>query len=277
MAGWAAGGRLRRANGLALALLGAACSWAASSATARRRPGSTWAPTRSPTPRWGTATCRLRRIAGGVRWRASCWRAGTTTDLPGTHPDVDGSRLVVDSGPGFELVDVGTGAVIRTVPQGGHLPALSGDWLVYRRVASSAPRDRGLTTWPPTETRVIAHSLLRDRPGAPDVSGRGWCSPAPAGAQPVVLYRIDTRVSRGCAHRSATFHAVRGWQHRALRAADAARHAAATGSISPRTARRCCTRSRRAAGASCGRPASPAGASSSPCVRRHRDPGSTDP
>jgi hypothetical protein len=196
MAGWAAGGRLRRANGLALALLGAVLLLAASSATAKAATRLDLGPDPVADPSLGDGdVIAYDEIAGGAV-EGKLLAGGTTTDLPGTHPDVDGSRLVVDSGPGFKLVDVGTGAVIRTVPKAGTDPALSGDWLVYRRVASSR-REIVAFNLATSETRVIAHSLLRTDLGAPDVSGpRVVFTRTSDRRSRLMLYRFDTRVSR---------------------------------------------------------------------------------
>ena len=95
---------------------------------------------------------------------------GVVNDLPGKTPDVDGNRVVVDTGTEFEIVDTGTLAVLRTLQLKGTEPALFDHWLVYRRV--TIRRRLILYDLGTNQSRVIATVKMRSDLGEPDISGR---------------------------------------------------------------------------------------------------------
>jgi hypothetical protein len=114
------------------------------------------------------------------------------TDLPGIDPDLDGTRVVVDTGPSFEIIDTGTMAVQRTLTLAGNEPALSGNWLVYRRGAQSG-RQIVLYNLNTDTEKVIAQASYAADLGAPDVSyPRVTFHRTGSERSSVVLYRIDT-------------------------------------------------------------------------------------
>jgi hypothetical protein len=117
---------------------------------------------------------------------------GSFTDLSGIDPDLDGTRVVVDTGPSFEIIDTGTLAVQRTLTLVGNQPALSGNWLVYRRGAQSG-RQIVLYNLTTDAEKVIAQTSYAADLGAPDVSyPRVAFHRTGAERSSVVLYRIDT-------------------------------------------------------------------------------------
>ena len=95
---------------------------------------------------------------------------GVINDLPGKTPDVDGTRVVVDTGSEFEIVDTGSLAVLRTLQLKGTEPALFDHWLVYRRVTTR--RHLILYDLSTNQSRVIATVKMRSDLGEPDISGR---------------------------------------------------------------------------------------------------------
>jgi hypothetical protein len=124
---------------------------------------------------------------------------GTFTDLPGVQPDVDGTQVVVDTGPAFEIIDLTTMNVVKTLSLTGRDPALSGDWLVYRRKQNGV-RQIVLYHLSDDTSSVIAHSKLDVDLGPPDVSyPRVVFHRTGPDRSSVVVYRIDhatTRVAR---------------------------------------------------------------------------------
>jgi hypothetical protein len=120
---------------------------------------------------------------------------GVLTDLPGINPDLDGTRVVVDTGPAFEIIDTGTMSVLQTLPLVGNQPALSGNWLVYRRGAKVG-RQIVLYNLSTDTEKVIAQSTYAVDLGAPDISyPRVTYHRTGSERSSVVLYRIDTGVS----------------------------------------------------------------------------------
>ena len=116
--------------------------------------------------------------------------AGVFTDLPGFTPDVDGTRVVVDTGPAFEIVDTTSMTVVDTIAVKGRDPALSGNWLVYRH---TGPSRRQIILFNLTDrtSRVIAHSRLRTDLGAPDISAPRIVYHLTTGTRSsVMLYRM---------------------------------------------------------------------------------------
>jgi hypothetical protein len=117
---------------------------------------------------------------------------GVLSDLPGINPDLDGTRVVVDTGPAFEIIDTDTMSMLRTLPLVGNQPALSGNWLVYRRNAK-AGRQIVLYDISTDTEKVIAQTLYTVDLGAPDVSyPRVTYHRTGSTRSSVVLYRIDT-------------------------------------------------------------------------------------
>ena len=197
MAGWASGGRLRRLNAAALAGLGAVLMLAALGGTAeaatRVELGSDRVADPSPGP--GDVLAFNRVTAGGVvqgRIRVD----GAIDALAGTHPDVDGERVVVDTGPGFEIIDYRTGTVLETLPLLGTDPALSGGWLVYRR-RTVTERQVVLRNLASGEVRILNRGGATIDLGPPDISGPRvvWTRTGPDWSN-VLIYRIDLKVAR---------------------------------------------------------------------------------
>ena len=108
-------------------------------------------------------------VAGGVL-QGKLRVNGVINDLPGKTPDVDGTRVVVDTGSEFEIVDTGSLAVLRTLQLKGTEPALFDHWLVYRRVTTR--RHLILYDLSTNQSRVIATVKMRSDLGEPDISGR---------------------------------------------------------------------------------------------------------
>jgi hypothetical protein len=147
-------------------------------------------------PSAGTGVLAFDRInpdgslTGVVRY------GGTFTDLPGTTPDVSGTSVVVDTGPNFEILDFTTMTVVQTLPLQGRDPALSGRWLVYRRVKNSR-RQIILYNLHTGTSRVIAHARLRTDLGPPDISyPRVVYHRTTPSASSITVYRIDRGSAR---------------------------------------------------------------------------------
>jgi hypothetical protein len=196
MAGWAAGGRLRRTNALALTVLGAVLLLAAGGTRAEAATRLNLGPDPVANPSLGDGdVLAYDQVAGGVV-HGKLLSGGMTTDLPGIHPDIDGGRVVVDAGPSFQIVDIATGTVTDTIPRGGTDPALSGDWLVYRRVTADR-REIVAFNLVTSEARIVARSVLRTDLGAPDVSGtRVVYTRTSDKRSSLIVYRFGTGVTR---------------------------------------------------------------------------------
>jgi hypothetical protein len=188
--------RLRLVNGAALTALGAVLALGAAAGSARASTlvdlGSDHVADPSAVP-GALAFDRINSdgsLTGVIRYN------GTFTDLPGFTPDVDGNDVVVDTGPGFEILDYTTMTVLRTLPLVGRDPALSGSWLVYRKRAPDG-RQIVLYNLANDTSTVIARSRLRTDLGPPDISyPRVVYHRTGPKASEIVTYRIDTGASR---------------------------------------------------------------------------------
>jgi len=81
--------------------------------------------------------------------------------------------------------------VLQTLPLKGRDPALSGKWLVYRRL-KNARRQIVLYNLDTGSARVIAHSRLRTDLGPPDISyPRVVYHRTTASTSSITVYRID--------------------------------------------------------------------------------------
>jgi hypothetical protein len=189
------GGVLRTANAGAMAalagLLAATATPAAAVAAVELDLGSHHVADPSPGPGHVLA---WDQVTGGVvqgKLRVN----GVVHDLPGKTPDVDGTRVVVDTGATFQIIDTGTLAVMRTLPLKGTEPALFGHWLVYRRVTSR--RRIVLYNVGTNQSRVIASVKARSDLGEPDISGpRVVYSVTGRGRSSIRIYRIDKGVTK---------------------------------------------------------------------------------
>ena len=195
MAALARGGRLRRANALALALLAVVLASAAATGEARAArvhlgSGSFSDPSAAP------GVLAFDRIDSGGTLTGVVRMNGTFTDLPGIQPDVDGTQVVVDTGPAFEIIDLTTMTVVRTLALPGRDPALSGDWLVYRHKQSHVMQIVLYHLSDDTST-VIAHAKLKVDLGPPDISyPRVVFNRTGPDRSSIVVYRIDHGTSR---------------------------------------------------------------------------------
>ncbi len=195
--GWlrAGGGGLRTANAGAMAALAgvlvATAAPAAAGAAVRLDLGSHHVADPSTGPGHVLA---WDQVTGGVvhgKLRVN----GVVHGLPGRTPDVDGSRVVVDTGSEFQIVDTGSLAVMRTLRLKGTEPALFGHWLVYRRVTTK--RRLILYDLGTNQSRVIASAKMRSDLGEPDISGRRVAySVTGRGRSSIRIYRIDLRRTR---------------------------------------------------------------------------------
>ena len=103
---------------------------------------------------------------------------------------------MVDTGPAFEILDYTTMTVLQTLPLMGRDPALSGRWLVYRRLKNGR-RQIVLYNLHTGSARVIAHSRLRTDLGPPDISyPRVVYHRTTAGSSSITVYRIDRKSVR---------------------------------------------------------------------------------
>ena len=95
---------------------------------------------------------------------------GVSTTSP-EDANVDGTRVVVDTGSEFEIVDTGSLAVLRTLQLKGTEPALFDHWLVYRRVTTR--RHLILYDLSTNRSRVIATVKIGAISRAPPSRGAG--------------------------------------------------------------------------------------------------------
>jgi hypothetical protein len=188
--------RLRLANAAALGLLGSVLAMGAATGVAQASGKIDLGPQPVADPSAGTGVLAFDRInsdgslTGVVRYN------GTFTDLPGMTPDVSGTSVVVDTGPAFEILDYTTMTVLQTLPLKGRDPALSGKWLVYRRVKNDR-RQIILYNLNTGSSSVIAHSRLRTDLGPPDISApRVVYHRTTASSSSITVYRIDRKSSR---------------------------------------------------------------------------------
>ena len=120
---------------------------------------------------------------------------GVVNDLPGKTPDVDGTRVVVDTGSAFQIIDTGSLAVMRTLQLKGTEPALFDHWLVYRRVTNR--RRLILYNLGTNQARVIATVKMRSDLGEPDINGRRVAfSVTGRGRSSIRIYRWDVQTTR---------------------------------------------------------------------------------
>jgi hypothetical protein len=118
---------------------------------------------------------------------------GTFTDLPGITPDVDGNRVIVDRGPDFQIINLNTMAVVRTIVIAGQEPALSDRNVVFRR-STSAGRFIVMFNLDTAEETVISQSSLEVDMGAPDISGpRVTFHRTSEKRSSIIIYRIDLK------------------------------------------------------------------------------------
>ncbi|HWG82210.1 MAG TPA: hypothetical protein VN686_04270, partial [Gaiellales bacterium] len=188
--------RLRLANAAALGLLGSVLAMGVASGVAQASGKIDLGTQPVADPSAGTGVLAFDRInsdgslTGVVRYN------GTFTDLPGMTPDVSGTSVVVDTGPAFEILDYTTMTVLQTLPLMGRDPALSGRWLVYRRLKNGR-RQIVLYNLDTGSARVIAHSRLRTDLGPPDISyPRVVYHRTTAGSSSITVYRIDRKSLR---------------------------------------------------------------------------------
>ena len=187
--------RLRRVNAVALATLAVVLALGLATGVARAATlvplGTT--PVADPSASPGLLAFNRINPDGSL---TGVLRSGSVfTDLPGINPDLDGTRVVVDTGPSFEIIDTGTMAVLRTLPLIGNQPALSGNWLVYRRGQSSG-REIVLYDLNTNTEKVIASAPFTVDLGAPDVSyPRVTYHRTGSTRSSVMVYRIDSGAS----------------------------------------------------------------------------------
>jgi hypothetical protein len=207
LAGWERGGRLRRANGLALVVLGALLLLAAFGGTAQAATKIDLGPNPVANPSLGDGdVIAYDQITGGTV-HGKLLANGTTSALPGFHPDVDGTRVVVDTGATFEIIDVATGNVVDTRPLAGSDPALSGNWLVYRRVVSSG-RQIVAVNLNTSAVKIIAQGSARVDLGAPDVSWPRVVYARTGDARSAIwIFRLDTGYTRMLRYASRAVYA----------------------------------------------------------------------
>jgi cytochrome c biogenesis protein CcdA len=189
------GGALRTANAGAMAALAGVLAATATPATAAAAVQIDLGSHHVADPSAGPAgVLAWDQVTGGVvqgKLRAN----GVVNDLPGKTPDIDGNRVVVDTGTEFQIVDTGSLAVMRTLQLKGTEPALFGNWLVYRRVTSR--RRLILFNLGTNRSRVIATVKMRSDLGEPDISGRRVAYTVTGhGRSSVRIYRIDRDVTK---------------------------------------------------------------------------------
>ncbi|MGZ4481847.1 MAG: hypothetical protein ACXVY5_06545, partial [Gaiellales bacterium] len=194
MARWAAGGRLRRVNGLALALLAGLLGLSAMTGTAGAAAtvvdlGSNHVADPSAGPGGTLAFDRIGTngsVTGVISYQ------GVLTDLPGITPDVYGNLVVVDTGPQFQIVDYTTGHVTRTLDLKGSQPALWDHWLVYRHVSSQG-RELILYDLNTDTSKVLVHTPITVDLGAPDISAPRVVWHETSSAESTLrVYQMDT-------------------------------------------------------------------------------------
>jgi hypothetical protein len=188
--------RLRRLNAAALAMLAAVLALGAATGVARAATRLDLGPDPVADPSAASGVLAFDRVnsdgslTGVVRYN------GTSTDLPGITPDVDGTRVIVDTGPDFEIIDVTTMTVLQTLALPGRDPALSGDWVVYRRIQSGT-RQIVLYDIADQTSTVIGRARLRSDLGPPDIAyPRVVFHRTSATRSSLVVYRIDQATSR---------------------------------------------------------------------------------
>src|SRR3954468_3846228 len=196
LAALARGGRLRRANALALLLLAVVLASAAATGEARAATHIDLGSGSFSDPSAAPGVLAFDRINSDGTLTGVVRMNGTFTDLPGIQPDVHGTQAVVDTGPAFEIIDLTTMNVVKTLTLAGRDPALSGEWLVYRRKQSGV---RQIVLYHLTDdtSTVIAHSKLDVDLGPPDISyPRVVFHRTGPDRSSIVVYRIDHTMTR---------------------------------------------------------------------------------
>jgi hypothetical protein len=189
------GGGLRVANASAMAALAgvlvATAAPAAAGAAVRLNLGSHHVADPSAGP---AGVLAWDDVSGGVL-QGKLRVNGVVNDLPGKTPDVDGGRVVVDTGSAFQIIDTGSLNVLRTLQLKGTEPALFDHWLVYRRVTTR--RRLILYDLGTNQSRVIATVKMRTDLGEPDISGRRVVfSVTGRGRSSIRVYRRDVQTTR---------------------------------------------------------------------------------
>jgi hypothetical protein len=189
-------GRLRRLNAVALVVLATLLAFGlgAGVASAATQLDLGAAPVADPSAATGLLVFNRVNPDGSL---TGVLRSGTVfTDLDGINPDLDGTRVVVDTGPAFEIIDTDGMSVLRTLTLAGNQPALSGNWLAYRRGVSSG-RQIVLYNLATDTSKVIAQAPFAADLGAPDVSfPRVTFHRTGSERSSIVLYRIDSGVGQ---------------------------------------------------------------------------------
>ena len=188
--------RLRRLNAAALAVLAAVLALGAATGVARAATRLDLGPDPVADPSAASGVFAFDRVNSDGSLTGVVLYNGTFTDLPGITPDVDGTRVIVDTGPDFEIIDVTTMTVLQTLALPGRDPALSGDWVVYRRIQSGA-RQIVLYDIADQTSTVIGRARLRSDLGPPDIAyPRVVYHRTSATRSSLVVYRIDQASSR---------------------------------------------------------------------------------
>jgi hypothetical protein len=184
--------RLRVLNGLALAALSVLLALGVDTAVARAATQLALGPDPVADPSAAPNLLAFDRVNSDGSLTGVVRIGGVFTDLPGITPDVDGTRIAVDTGPAFEIIDSTTMTVLQTLPLVGTEPALSGDWLVYRHAQTSG-RQIILYNLTTNVSKIIATTPFATDLGAPDIS-YPLVTYHRTGSQSssVMMYRIDT-------------------------------------------------------------------------------------
>ena len=184
--------RLRRLNAVALLVLAALLALGLDTAVARAATQLDLGPAPVADPSASPDLLAFDRVNPDGSLTGVLRAGGVFTDLPGIAPDLDGTQVVVDTGPEFEIVDTSTMSVVRTLPLVGTQPALSGTWLVFRRGVSSG-RQIVLYDLTNDTEKVIAQTPYAVDLGAPDISyPRVAYHRTGSERSSVIVYRIDT-------------------------------------------------------------------------------------
>jgi hypothetical protein len=193
MADWAVTGRVRRVNAAALVALAFVCALSATTGEAQAAKLNL-GPDPVADPSADGDYLAFDRINGdGSLTGVVRMPDGTFTDLPGITPDVDGNRVIVDRGPDFQIINLNTMAVVRTIVIAGQEPALSDRNVVFRR-STSAGRFIVMFNLDTAEETVISQSSLEVDMGAPDISGpRVTFHRTSEKRSSIIIYRIDLK------------------------------------------------------------------------------------
>jgi len=196
MARLARGGRLRRVNALALGLLAVVLASAAATGEAQAATRVKLGSGSFADPSAAPGILAFDRINSDGSLTGVVRQNGTFTDLPGIEPDVDGTDVVVDTGPAFEIIDLTTMNVVQTLNLVGRDPALSGSWLVYRRTQSGV-RQIVLYHLTDNSSTVIAHARQKVDLGPPDIAyPRVVYHRTGPDRSSIAVYRIDHAATR---------------------------------------------------------------------------------